>query len=421
MSFINSISEEELNLLIEKYVKAEDIEEYDIDELENDVLFMMRVIMKTNDKNMYYMCSDEVNTDFSFFKFLIDRFKGDQEFVDEVILHFYSISDDEKKLNYDFLNYSLENISEKTELRDEIDYFLVNSEDEVSVLELAINLSKDKENFSDCIIIANAKIIAKLVDFAIEIDKIEDEEIKMAAGLGFCLVGENYNYNETIMNAFAKTFLNMIFYECELNIEQLLHKSFTSKEAIEKRGLNAFITDYLRSKDDALAEYVFARKELIQPVLKDFNFAFKNWDNFEKKNIKDRISIIYEEAKKYTENNGKGIRFSYLDAVYFVAKELHVEADFDAYNLELYKDYIGSTYQDDYDNFIKEMYESDLVLINNYVDDFNLAEIAYLNFLRNLTKKMYKDRITFEVSDSYIAPEVKNTEFIEFPSSGTRR
>ena len=61
---------------------------------------------------MYYMCSDEVNTDFSFFKFLIDRFKGDQEFVDEVILHFYSISDDEKKLNYDFLNYSLENISE---------------------------------------------------------------------------------------------------------------------------------------------------------------------------------------------------------------------------------------------------------------------------------------------------------------------
>ena len=34
-----------------KYVNGEDIEKYEIDELENDYLFMIQVILYTNDKN----------------------------------------------------------------------------------------------------------------------------------------------------------------------------------------------------------------------------------------------------------------------------------------------------------------------------------------------------------------------------------
>ena len=40
------------NKLIEDYIQGNDIEGYNIDDLENDYDFMISVIVKSNDKNM---------------------------------------------------------------------------------------------------------------------------------------------------------------------------------------------------------------------------------------------------------------------------------------------------------------------------------------------------------------------------------
>ena len=59
--------------IVNDYIYGNDIEEYDIGQLENDPVFMMQVIDKTNDKKMYKFCSDEVKNNYEFVKFIIYR------------------------------------------------------------------------------------------------------------------------------------------------------------------------------------------------------------------------------------------------------------------------------------------------------------------------------------------------------------
>ena len=75
----------EYNLkLIKDYVEGNDLEDYNIDELENDYEFMISVIKYTNDKNIYNLCSDEVKNNYEFVKFIINYFKNDIEFIDKI-------------------------------------------------------------------------------------------------------------------------------------------------------------------------------------------------------------------------------------------------------------------------------------------------------------------------------------------------
>ena len=67
--------------LVEDYVQGNDIDKYDIEELENDSQFMMQVIDKTNDKKMYEFCSSKVKDDYEFIKFMIYKFQNDKDFI----------------------------------------------------------------------------------------------------------------------------------------------------------------------------------------------------------------------------------------------------------------------------------------------------------------------------------------------------
>ena len=67
--------------LIYNYVMGEDIENYSIEQLENDVNFMKQVIEFTNDKNMYNLCGEKVKNDIEFIKYLIKKFKKDSMFI----------------------------------------------------------------------------------------------------------------------------------------------------------------------------------------------------------------------------------------------------------------------------------------------------------------------------------------------------
>ena len=60
--------------LVEKYINGEDIEDYSLDELENDKNFMMLVISQTTDRKMYNYCSESVKSDYEFVKYVILKF-----------------------------------------------------------------------------------------------------------------------------------------------------------------------------------------------------------------------------------------------------------------------------------------------------------------------------------------------------------
>ena len=82
--------------IVEDYIEGNDIEDFDIDELENDRSFMLDVIKKTKDKNFYNLCSDDLKHDYEFVSALLDMFKDDTKFIvsvaDEFVSYFRSES-----------------------------------------------------------------------------------------------------------------------------------------------------------------------------------------------------------------------------------------------------------------------------------------------------------------------------------------
>ena len=74
--------------LIFDYVNGNDIVGYNIEELENDMEFMIEVIDFTNDKNMYNLCSEKIKKNYELVKFMVQKFKDDKNFIIELSKNF---------------------------------------------------------------------------------------------------------------------------------------------------------------------------------------------------------------------------------------------------------------------------------------------------------------------------------------------
>ena len=83
--------------LINSYINGEDIKGYNIEDLENDPEFMKSVILASNDKEFYNLCSEEVKSDFDFVMFLIDKYSFNAKFIDKVASYFLKNSNNESE------------------------------------------------------------------------------------------------------------------------------------------------------------------------------------------------------------------------------------------------------------------------------------------------------------------------------------
>ena len=82
------------NKIVNDYINGNDIDDFNIDDLENDSMFMKKVIVASNDRNFYRLCSDRVKKDYNFIKFVIYKFKEDIEFISKVADEFLDCNDD---------------------------------------------------------------------------------------------------------------------------------------------------------------------------------------------------------------------------------------------------------------------------------------------------------------------------------------
>ena len=67
------------NKLVIDYINGEDIE--NIEALENDFDFMKAVIDKSNDKNFYNLCSNDLKINHDFVLYLIYKFSDNKSFI----------------------------------------------------------------------------------------------------------------------------------------------------------------------------------------------------------------------------------------------------------------------------------------------------------------------------------------------------
>ncbi len=177
MNNLEELSQEELNKLVLDYINAEDITGFDIDLLENNYNFMTRVIMKSNDKNFYDLCSDNLKRNLPFVKFLVFKFQDDKEYVDKILEEYFKQCTKEEKLDYKIITFFVNNMSDKEKLHTITDYFINNSNDEVLKLELMLVMSNDHDNFLEYTFRASTQILATIAEIQLELNEIKEKNL----------------------------------------------------------------------------------------------------------------------------------------------------------------------------------------------------------------------------------------------------
>lgn len=222
--------------LILDYVSGNDIEDYDIDELENDYEFMMEVISYTKDKNMYALCSDSVKNNYMFIRFLVETFHDDFDFIAELANEYL------KDIDHDDITYK--------ELTVLVSQYADKNNTGYNFYKFKLNT----EMISKCMLIDVEQFLSK-----------QDDQTKRELGLGFILVTSVCGTSKILMDFFAKEFIDNIFYDDDkYTLEELIHLNTKNREDLNTKNLNNYIHNYIGTLDQALAHYVVNNLSLIE-------------------------------------------------------------------------------------------------------------------------------------------------------------
>lgn len=239
-----------------------------IDELENDYKFMMDVIRITKDKNMYNLCSDDVKNNYEFVKYMVYTFSDDKKFIHEIASRYLN-------------NVDMEDVTVSELIFIMCDIF---------------NKCKDDDEY----LMYFLRREAIIVSIRVEVDNFiseEDLSTRKILGKGFVLLlDSDFGGSTSIMRYIAKVFLNEIFYENSLSIEELIHIRFSSVDKLDKYGIKNFIFSYVGEFDSFLATYLSVNMDLISDIEKNIIRVRNNWDNYTYRTLHRKHDIFMQES-----------------------------------------------------------------------------------------------------------------------------
>lgn len=297
--------------LIDKYIKGEDIKNYQIEELENDKDFMIQVIKETNDKKIYNLCSENVKKDYEMVKFLTLNYNNDLDFIT-------SIADEYLKEIGD----SLERI-------------------ELALIMLDLTSKKGNEQAAKYKMIVDTIFFSKRLEVEICKAKENNDNYSKEVGMGFWYMFDLYNSSDIVMKFFAKKTIEAIFIEYDINLEQVLHSKFKNAEDINLQGINNYMINFLGMYDQMLASYVSTHIELLSDFSNKISNVIDNWKNYDEKDERKRYNDMIEQVHEYMENTDSVM--TETDILYYVAKQLGIVeklAYYDGISNEFFEDII---------------------------------------------------------------------------------
>lgn len=287
------------------YINGEDIEDFTLEELEDDMDFMKAVINYTNDKNMVAMCSDKIQNDFEFIKFIIYKFSKDIDFITRIA-----------------------------------DKFLENKdkEHEMDRYELAIIMSSlitDRDSSLKYQLIST-------IGFQWEMGFVEQCKAKYPNekyGEGFIFISEDDENSPIVVEYFAKKFIDYILAFYDIDFEDYLHKKFATKEALEKEKINNFLINFLLPYDVTLANYAKIHLSILDSLKETVKTAIQNWDSYQEKKERELYNLLFEQVYYYREEHPAFI-FAEDDILYSIGLELGIYDKISKYDILKEKDYV---------------------------------------------------------------------------------
>lgn len=251
------------NKIITDYIYANDIEGYSIDELENDAYFMSLVLIKSNDKNLYKLCSNKVKKNIEFTKMVITQFIDDIEFITDVFNYcFDNLSDDNSKILLAVHTKKLIS-NKKCSLNDTIDNYL----DSIYIkLEIEGDILKYSSNKQDFL------------------------------GRNFVVIYDYFKNEKEILDYFAKRILDDLFTDKGENIVSILLEKISNCSNLDKDNLNKLLINLVANYDKMLAYYLKENKDLLNSY---FNNLYNEINKY-KYNSSNKVEIIFDYVYGYT-------------------------------------------------------------------------------------------------------------------------
>ena len=259
--------------IIFDYVVGNDIDNYNIDELENDCEFMKEVFDFTNDKKMYELCDENIKSNFNFVKYLVNKFKDDSIFVLKVASN-----------------------------------YLCKAEDKIDKLEMQLMLDKLFNNDDiytekyDNMIEMHTFYFLERFSFDLALEETDDD-VKEFMQYGFYWFFEKYKDRELITDFIAKKMIDEIFDFRNNSLEEIIHNIYKDKSQVDKISSTKFIIDYISNHDYALSNYLSVHVDIIKELKKSVDLIFKNFNYYNSRKIGELIDGVILYIENYSKNN----------------------------------------------------------------------------------------------------------------------
>lgn len=226
--------------LIRTYISGEEALGYEIDELEDNYEFMIKVLEYTKDKNIFELCSDNVKNTYEVVVFMLENFSNDIDFILDIVSN-----------------------------------YLDNERDKIKYLEILIRVCNLYGYDNECCLKYKNQLEEEYRTFNINISYIKDsstDDNRYLIENGFYFVLDIYKDNKIIADYFASRFMDDYFTAVDLEME--IYKKFKTYACLEKYVINKYLINLLNNYDTNLANYVIANINLLDNIKNNIE---KNW------------------------------------------------------------------------------------------------------------------------------------------------
>ena len=338
--------------LIRKYVNGEELDEYTIEELENNKDFMIGVINYTKDINMYNLCSETLKNDYEFIKYLVLKFKDNYNFIINVA-----------------------------------DNYLMNNDNDLETRELSIIMKNLLPNEFALKYILDCEVLYKEKILEIEIAREKNPKLSSMVGMGFWLIFNEYKDSEIILKDYAKRLVDEIVNGNNIDLNIMIHSQYKNKEDIEKIGIKNYFLNFIRCYDSTLASYLTVNINIINKYIDEIKNIVDNWDKVDEKKERVKYNKMLEMVHNYIYTTDT--EMDETELVYYTAEKLGI------------KDKVA--YYDNYD--LNPTNDSQIEYLEDYIseNDLNLDELETIEEMLNDAKEETEE---YEI-DYYIKNSIK--------------
>ena len=274
------------------YISGNDIEEYDIDELESDKSFMISVFDFSNDENIYNLCSDNLKKDYEFVKYIVFKFKDDINFITTVADYFLKNT-----------NLNLERI-------------------ELGIIMKNLTVSNKDENIKYKML-SEVAYLGKRMEIEKAKLNLNDDNISNEMGMGFLLIYDLYNSSQIILDYYATKMIEDIIEENNIDLEGLLHSKFKLADQINKQGLNNYMINFIGLYDQTLSSYLCTHLNLLSDFKNKIIKIQNNWDKYIAIKEEEKYNYMFEKVHEYVKTNPYSV-LPEMSLIYYIGNKLGV-------------------------------------------------------------------------------------------------